>query len=45
MLDVALAEYKKKTGEDLLAHWLTAELQSCETVHAVLGILWDQAKA
>ena len=45
MLDVALAEYKKTTGEDFLAHWLAAELQSCETVHAVLDILRDQAKA
>jgi hypothetical protein len=44
MLDNALAEYKKKTGDDLLAHWLAAELQSCESVDAVLDILRDQAK-
>ena len=45
MLDAALTEYKKKTGSDLLAHWLTAELQTCESVDAVLDILRDQAKA
>ena len=45
MLDTALAKYKKKTGDDLLAHWLAAELQTCESVDAVLDILRDQAKA
>ena len=44
MLDTALEEYKKKTGSDLLAHWLAAELQSCESVDAVLDLLRDQAK-
>ncbi|KAH9170915.1 hypothetical protein EDB89DRAFT_1907383 [Lactarius sanguifluus] len=45
MLDTALAEYQKKTGDDLLAHWLAAELQTCESVDGVLNILRDQAKA
>ncbi|KAI9428460.1 hypothetical protein H4582DRAFT_2136267 [Lactarius indigo] len=45
MLDVALDEYKKKTGKDLLAHWLADELKSCESVDGVLNILRDQAKA
>jgi hypothetical protein len=40
-----LAEYKKKTGNDLLAHWLAAELQTCDSVDAVLDILRDQVKA
>jgi len=44
MLDAALAEYQRKTGNDLLAHWLAAELQSCESVDGVLNILRDQAK-
>lgn len=44
MLDTALAEYKKKTGDDILAHWLAAELQTCESVDAVLDLLRDQAK-
>ena len=45
MLETALDEYKKKTGDDLLAHWLADELQTCESVDAVLDILRDQAKA
>ena len=44
MLDAALAEFTKKTGDDLLAHWLAAELQTCGSVDAVLDILRDQAK-
>ena len=45
MLDDALDKYKKKTGNDLLALWLTSELKACESVDEVLDILWDQAKA
>ncbi|KAH9023546.1 hypothetical protein EDB83DRAFT_1986167 [Lactarius deliciosus] len=45
MLDVALDRYKKKTGDDLFAHWLANELQTCDSVDAVLDILRDQAKA
>ena len=45
MLDVALIEYKKKTGEDLQAVSLASELQSCESVDSVLDILRNQAKA
>ena len=45
MLDAALAEYRKKTGNDLLAHWLATELNSCESVDAVLDILRYQAKS
>jgi len=44
MLDDALAEYKKKTGEDLQAIWLASELQTCESVDSVLDILRHQAK-
>ena len=45
MLNTALTEYKKKTGDDLLAHQLAAELKICKSVDAVLDILRDQAKA
>jgi hypothetical protein len=45
MLDTALAEYKKKTGNDLLALWLASELQTCESVDSVLDVLRGQAKA
>jgi hypothetical protein len=44
MLDAALVEYKRKTGDDLLAHWIATELQTCESVDAVLDKLRDQAK-
>ena len=45
MLDAALVEYKKKTGDDLLAHWLALEVQTCQSVDAVLDVLREQAKA
>jgi hypothetical protein len=45
MLDAALVEYKKKTGNDLLAHRLADELQTCGSADAVLNILRDQAKS
>ena len=45
MLDAALIEFKKKTGEDLQAIWLASELQTCKNVDSVLDILRDQAKA
>ena len=45
MLDAALIEYKKKTGNDLQAIWLASELQTCESADSVLDLLRDQAKA
>ena len=44
MLDAALVQYKKKTGNDLLALWLASELQTCKSVDSVLDVLRDQAK-
>ncbi len=41
----ALLEFKEKTGNNLLDNWLSKELQSCDTVEAVLDIIQDQAKA
>ena len=35
----ALNNYKKKTKEDLLAHQLTAQLQTCESPSAILDVL------
>ena len=45
MLDSALAEYKRNTGNDLLALWLASELQTCDSVDSVLDVLRGQAKA
>ena len=45
MFDAALIKYKNKTGEDLQVIWHASELQTCEFVYSVLGMLRDQAKA
>ncbi|KAH9019498.1 hypothetical protein EDB84DRAFT_1442095 [Lactarius hengduanensis] len=45
ILDAALSEYMQKTGNDLLNNWLAKELQSCESVEAVLDIIKHQAEA
>ncbi len=42
-LDVALNEYRKNIGKDLLSHPLAVELQRCETVDGILAILQRQA--
>ncbi|KAH9173660.1 hypothetical protein EDB89DRAFT_682016 [Lactarius sanguifluus] len=43
ILDVALNEYKKNTGNDLLSHPLAAELQRCDSVDGIVVILQRQA--
>ena len=43
ILDVALAAYKKNTGEDLLSHPLAIEFQRCDSVDGILAILQRQA--
>ena len=45
ILDAALSEYKKNTGNDLLDSWLAKELQSCKSVQDVLDKIQDQAEA
>ncbi len=45
ILDAALSEYKKKTDNDLVNHWLSKELQSCDSAEAVLDIIRHQAEA
>ena len=45
IFDAALTEYKKMTGNDLLDNWLTKELQSCDSVEAVVDIIQQQADA
>ena len=42
ILEAALNEYKKNTGNDLQSHPLSAELQSCDSVDAILNILQRQ---
>ena len=43
ILAAALNEYKKNTGNDLLSHPLSAELQLCDSVEGILAILQRQA--
>ena len=43
ILDVALNEYKKNTGKDLLSHPLSVELQPCDSVDSILAVLQRQA--
>ncbi|KAH9023919.1 hypothetical protein EDB85DRAFT_297475 [Lactarius pseudohatsudake] len=43
ILDVALNEYRKNTGNDLLSHPLAIELQRCDSVEGILAILQRQA--
>jgi len=39
----ALREYKKQTEEDPFLHPLAAKLQSCDSPHAILSVLQEQA--
>jgi fungal STAND N-terminal Goodbye domain len=38
----ALKEYEKRTKQDLLAHPLAAQLQSCESPSAIIDVLQQQ---
>jgi hypothetical protein len=42
VFDTALNQYKKKTKNDLVAHQLTARLESCSSPSAILAVLNEQ---
>jgi hypothetical protein len=42
IFDAALNQYKKKTKNDLVAHQLTARLESCTSPGAILFVLDEQ---
>jgi hypothetical protein len=42
IFDTALNQYKKKTKNDLVAHQLTAQLESCTSPGAILAVLDEQ---
>jgi hypothetical protein len=44
IFQAALKSYRKQTKEDLLAHPLASQLQSCESTTAILAILQDQVR-
>jgi hypothetical protein len=45
ILDAALSEYQKKTGNDLSDSGLAKEMQSCQSAEDVLKTIQDQAEA
>jgi hypothetical protein len=44
IINNALDKYKKRTTNDLLAHPLAAQLQSCDSPAAVLAVLQQQVQ-
>jgi hypothetical protein len=42
IFDTALNQYKKTTKKDLIAHQLTAQLESCTSPSAILAVLDEQ---
>ncbi len=45
ILDDALSKYKKMTGNDLSDNWVAKEVQTCDSVEAILDIIQHQAEA
>ncbi|KAH8987329.1 hypothetical protein EDB92DRAFT_1818002 [Lactarius akahatsu] len=45
IISAVLNEFKEKTGKNLLDDWLAKELQSCDSVEAVMDIIQGQARA
>ena len=44
IINNALDTYKRRTGKDLLTHPLAAQLQSCSSPTAILGVLQQQVQ-
>ncbi|KAI9438080.1 hypothetical protein H4582DRAFT_2098857 [Lactarius indigo] len=44
IFDAALKSYQKQTKNDLIAHPLASQLQSCDSTSAILAILQDQVR-
>ncbi|KAI9452061.1 hypothetical protein BJY52DRAFT_1418879 [Lactarius psammicola] len=44
IFDAALKSYQKQTKKDLIAHPLASQLQSCDSISAILAILQDQVR-
>ena len=45
LFDTALAEYAKRTGQDLRSHPLTAEIDKCQSPDSILTIFKAQSQA
>ena len=44
IFQAALKSYRKQTKEDLLAHPLASQLQSCDSTAAIVAVLQDQVR-
>ena len=44
IFQAALKSYRKQTKEDLLAHPLASQLQSCNSTTAIIALLQDQVR-
>jgi hypothetical protein len=44
IFQAALKSYRKQTKEDLLAHPLASQLQSCDSTTAIIALLQDQVR-
>ncbi|KAH9162294.1 hypothetical protein EDB89DRAFT_2247989, partial [Lactarius sanguifluus] len=44
IFNAALKSYQKQTKKDLIAHPLASQLQSCDSISAILDVLQDQVR-
>ncbi|KAH9052695.1 hypothetical protein EDB87DRAFT_1581537 [Lactarius vividus] len=44
IFNAALKSYQKQTKKDLIAHALASQLQSCDSISAILAVLRDQVR-
>jgi hypothetical protein len=44
IFSAALKSYEKQTKKDLIAHPLASQLQSCDSINAILAVLQDQVR-
>ncbi|KAH8980671.1 hypothetical protein EDB92DRAFT_263657 [Lactarius akahatsu] len=44
IFNAALKSYQKQTNKDLIAHPLASQLQSCDSISAILAVLQDQVR-
>ncbi len=44
VFNAALKSYQKQTKQDLIAHPLASQLQTCDSTSAILAVLQDQVR-
>ena len=45
LFDAALQDYKDKTGNALIDHLITKQLETCESVNSITAVLQEQARS